>query len=190
MKQHHSQTTIISGKFKNRKIKILDHEGLRPTLGIVKETLFNWLSFDIIDLKCLDCFSGSGSLGIEALSRGASLVDFIEIYTPAYKNIKDTIIKLSLESSSNTYNKNILDFHNDKSINYELVFLDPPFNKNLLKESIEHLIKIKAIDSNTILYIEKEISLDLKTLGFEFEILKEKLKKEFSFGLYKIIIQP
>ena len=79
MNNHQRQSVrIIGGKWKGRKIIFSEQIGLRPTGNRIRETLFNWLQGDLFNAKCLDLFSGSGALGIEALSRGAGNVKFIE----------------------------------------------------------------------------------------------------------------
>ncbi|VEI48801.1 putative methylase [Actinobacillus equuli] len=69
---------VIAGLWRGRKLPVLNAEGLRPTTDRVKETLFNWLMNDVAGSRCLDCFAGSGSLGIEALSRQAQAVVFLK----------------------------------------------------------------------------------------------------------------
>ena len=79
------EVRIIAGLWRGRKLPVLNAEGLRPTTDRVKETLFNWLMNDIAGSRCLDCFAGSGSLGLEALSRQAQAVVFLEKFTPPAK---------------------------------------------------------------------------------------------------------
>ena len=78
MKNQKNQVRIIGGLWRGQKIDFYDSPGLRPTPDRVKETLFNWLSFHIADANCLDLFTGSGALGLEALSRGAKHVTFVD----------------------------------------------------------------------------------------------------------------
>lgn len=87
---------IIAGKLKRRKIPILYQKKLKPTTNQIRETLFNWLNKKIINAYCLDCFSGSGALSIESISRGAKKVTLLEINKKIINNIKKTIKKFNI----------------------------------------------------------------------------------------------
>lgn len=89
---------IISGKLRHRNIITIANKKIRPTKNIIKETIFNWLSNKIINSKCLDCFAGSGSLGIEAISRNAKSVTFLEKNKKILENIKNNIKKLKIKN--------------------------------------------------------------------------------------------
>ena len=103
-KQANSSTgsiRIIGGSHRGRKLPVLNAEGLRPTTDRTKETLFNWLMMDVQGANCLDCFAGAGSLGFEALSRGAKSVTFMELDKPAAKQLQAnaTLLKYDQESA-------------------------------------------------------------------------------------------
>ena len=85
---HSQQLRIIGGEWRGRKLAFKPEQGLRPTLDRFRETLFNWLMFDTEGAHCLDLFAGSGALGLEALSRGASAVTFVEKSKQAAQQIK------------------------------------------------------------------------------------------------------
>ena len=80
---------IIGGAWRGRRIGFPDLEGLRPTPDRVRETLFNWVQFEVAGSRCLDLFAGSGALGLEALSRGAAEIVFIEKSPPAAQSIRE-----------------------------------------------------------------------------------------------------
>ena len=82
---------IIGGDWRGRKLPVLNAEGLRPTSDRVRETLFNWLQFEIAGANCLDVFSGSGALAIEALSRGAKQVTLLELNPANAKQLKQNL---------------------------------------------------------------------------------------------------
>ena len=149
---------------KGRKFSFKDANGLRPTSGKARETLFNWLQFDIIDKTILDPFSGTGALGIEALSRGASKVFFIEKNTKTFKTLESNLILLN----SNQYN-----LVNQDSIKYlekvdllpfDLIFLDPPFNKGLLQSILSILSRKNLISTESKIFIESEYEINLEFL--------------------------
>ena len=163
---------------KGRKFSFKDANGLRPTSGKARETLFNWLQFEISDKTILDPFSGSGALGIEALSRGASKVYFIEKNSKAFK---------TLESNLNLLNLNQYNLINQDSIKYlekadllpfDLIFLDPPFNKGLLPSMLSILSRKNLISTESKIYIESEYEMNLEFLNsnimYKCRIVKQK----------------
>ena len=163
---------------KGRKLSFKDAVGLRPTSGKARETLFNWLQFEISDKTILDPFSGSGALGIEALSRGASKVYFIEKNIKAFK---------TLESNLNLLNPNQYNLINQDSIKYlekadllpfDLIFLDPPFNKGLLPSILSLLSRKNLINTKSKIYIESEYEMNLEFLNsnimYKSRIVKQK----------------
>ena len=92
---------ISGGLLKGKKIDFDFRDNLRPTTNKLKEILFNWIQFDITDnYVCLDLFAGTGSMGVEAISRGASKVFFIELNKKHYQNIKKNISKLDLQDNA------------------------------------------------------------------------------------------
>ena len=163
---------------KGRKLSFKDADGLRPTSGKARETLFNWLQFEISDKTILDPFSGTGALGIEALSRGARKVYFIE------KNSK--VFKI-LESNLNLLNPNQYNLINQDSIKYlekadllpfDIIFLDPPFNKGLLPSILSLLSRKNLISTESKIYIESEYEMNLEFLNsnimYKCRIVKQK----------------
>ena len=127
---------IISGRFRGRKLPVLDVQGLRPTTDKNREMLFSWLMPYISDSKCLDAFAGSGGLGFEALSRYAKSCTFIELDKKAAQKVADNIQLLDLSAQqAKIIQGNTLDTANKMNQPYEMIFLDPPFNQNLLPPS-------------------------------------------------------
>jgi len=160
---------------------------LRPTSGKTRETLFNWLQFDITGKTVLDPFSGSGALGIEAISRGAKKTFLIE------KNIK---VFKSLKSNLEVIDSNKFELVNDDSIKYlkklkhdafDYIFLDPPFNQQMLPLILNLLSERKFIHLNSKIYIESEFQLTEEFLGnncdYECKIDKEKKSGNVYFCL-------
>jgi 16S rRNA (guanine(966)-N(2))-methyltransferase RsmD len=122
---------IIGGAWRSRLLTVLDLPGLRPTTDRIRETVFNWLGQDLTGLRCLDLFAGTGALGFEAVSRGASFVALLEKDKKAYKNL---VTNLSLLQSSpvtgvvEILQRDSVEFLKqqvDRSSN--LIFIDPPF---------------------------------------------------------------
>lgn len=176
---------IIGGLYRGKKIHFPVVDGLRPTPDRVKETLFNWLMHDIKGARCLDAFAGSGSLGIEAFSRGASQVVFVEQTIAAYKNLQKIIAQFNSPSSLHLIKDDARNYLQACNSSFDLIFLDPPFSQNYLPVCINSIVKNKLLSSKGLLYLEtpETISLDLeqwklikfKQAGQVFSSLFEKL---------------
>lgn len=174
---------IISGRHKGRKLPVLDSIGLRPTTDRVKETLFNWLMFQINDKNCLDLFSGSGSLGFEALSRGAKKVTMIEKEKKVYENLENSS-KLLKDENIKIINTDALDFLKSTQESFDLIFLDPPFRKGILNE-VFALLTPNIIPNNSLVYVEQEKENQSEPPS-HFKLLKEGSAGQVIFRLYKI----
>lgn len=138
-KQALGEVRIIAGLWRGRKLPVLNAEGLRPTTDRVKETLFNWLMMDIAESRCLDCFAGSGSLGIEALSRQAQAVVFLEKFANAANQLKKNLQALKTEKGK-VFNTDSLLFLAQKNSEapFDIVFIDPLSIKVLSLKSCNH----------------------------------------------------
>ncbi len=174
---------IIAGKHRGRKLPVLMAEGLRPTTDRVKETVFNWLMPFIQDANCLDCFAGAGSLGFEALSRGAAQVTLIELNKTAAKQLQAN--KLLLNANNVTIsNTNALNYLNssDKK-QYDLVFIDPPFRENLVPQVAE-LLNNGWIADQALIYVEMEVNGPQLTPE-NWLLLKEKVAGQVAYRLFQ-----
>ncbi len=160
---------IIGGEWRSRKLQFLDAPGLRPTPDRIRETLFNWLQGDIYNAYCLDLFAGSGAIGLEALSRGAMTVDFVEKNAAASKQLNANL-KL-LNNDSTVFQTNALSFLDNHSADqpYDIVFLDPPYRQGLLDKSLELLTAKALINANSLIYLEHESEdvFDFSEFGLE-----------------------
>ncbi len=148
---------IISGQWRGRKLEVLDAEGLRPTTDRVRETLFNWLMYDVQAARCLDLFAGSGALGLECLSRGAAFVQFVELYPLAARSIQNTlsVLEVGLDQASviSTGYEHFLSAKPSQP--FDIVFLDPPFSKQFLPKVVEGLSQSGWLTDNALIYIEQ-----------------------------------
>tara|TARA_R110001583_G_scaffold1542_12_gene12039 strand:+ start:7411 stop:8040 length:630 start_codon:yes stop_codon:yes gene_type:complete len=187
-KQQNKKTTsgsirIIAGKYRGRKLPVLMAEGLRPTTDRVKETLFNWLMPYIHGANCLDCFAGAGSLGFEALSRGAAKVNLIELNKNAAKQLLAN--KQLLKSTDvEVCNANVLDFlKTQASIKFDLVFIDPPFRQNLVSQTCE-LLEKDWLTEQALIYVEMEAE-GSQQLPNNWQLLKEKIAGQVAYRLFQ-----
>ncbi len=126
-----AEIRIIGGKWRGRKLPVPDVEGLRPTANRLRETLFNWLQFDIEGLAALDLFAGTGALGLEALSRGAARCVLVETQRQARQTLEANIQRLDATASTQVVAQPALDWLATSSARFDLVFVDPPFSAEL-----------------------------------------------------------
>lgn len=151
---------IISGKWRGRKLPVINSEGLRPTTDRTKETLFNWLMQDVANAVCLDIFAGSGSLGLEAVSRHAQQVTLVEKQKDIAGSLRNIRKLLNVdEQVLQIINQDALSWLSTCTQKFDIVFIDPPFKKNLLQPVVEALLENNLLQDNALIYIEHEIEL-------------------------------
>ncbi|XPF93010.1 16S rRNA (guanine(966)-N(2))-methyltransferase RsmD [Colwellia sp. RE-S-Sl-9] len=176
---------IISGKHRGRKLPVLMAEGLRPTTDRVKETVFNWLMPYMHESICLDCFAGSGGLGFEAQSRGAKGVTLIELNKAAAQQLEQN--KALLKANNITIeNTNTLTFLEKCSKKFSIVFIDPPFRKGLIEQTID-LLNNNLLETNALIYIEMESEEEIQSIPGNWQLLKEKKAGQVAYRLYQTI---
>ncbi|GAB0109921.1 16S rRNA (guanine(966)-N(2))-methyltransferase RsmD [Pseudoalteromonas distincta] len=177
---------VISGRFRGRKLPVKNVEGLRPTTDRIKETVFNWLMQDTRDTNVLDCFAGSGGLGFEALSRFAKSATFIELDTLAAKQLEQNISTLKLDNA-HVKHSNSLSFLEQKNTNeaFNLVFVDPPFRKNLAKTTCDLLEKNQWLSNEALIYVEVETELSTFQQPSNWLLIKEKTAGQVFCRLYQ-----
>ncbi|GBD88332.1 ribosomal RNA small subunit methyltransferase D [bacterium BMS3Abin03] len=169
---------LISGKFKGRLINVPRSELIRPATDRVRETLFNLLNNSILfdGIRALDIYAGSGSLGLECLSRGAAEVNFVEKNYVIYKNLESNITSLNVSGLCKIYKMPALKFsqmHPSKT--YDLILADPPFFNNDIYNVVENLLANKFLEEKGIIIIERSIQT------------KEKDVENFDTEPFKII---
>lgn len=184
MPKRKPQTKIIGGMYKGTKIPYKPSKFLRPTENRVRETLFNWLMYDVEGSICLDMFSGTGALGLEALSRGAKKVIFLEKNRDLYERLKTVIEKLSLSERAKVIHADSIMYSYEKlNLEFDIIFLDPPFRKGLLNTVYNSLCKNKLFGKDSLIYVEAEEDLELSFMLWK-EIKKTKVGQT-QFVLYK-----
>lgn len=170
---------VISGKYKGKQLQGFDIEGTRPTMDRVKESLFAMIQNEVKDSICLDLFAGSGSLGIEALSNGASKCYFVD----KHKEIGQ-ILKNNLKNIENSiliqkdYKDALKEFQNVK---FDIIFLDPPYQMNLINPSIELILKYDLLKEDGIIVCEYETEEIFSSLT----LIKEKKYGSKIIKIYK-----
>lgn len=181
---------IIGGQWRGRKLKFPAITGLRPTPDRVRETVFNWLAPIIQESQCLDLFAGSGALGLEALSRGAASVVFVDQSPQVVKYLQEQLKILNAEKQTKVYCKTVDPFRHGKEIlqgHFNIVFLDPPFHKNLIKPCCEWLERENLLAPNAYVYIEAESALNPLPIPENWQILKSKIAGQVGYHLIQKI---
>ncbi|EOD81793.1 16S rRNA (guanine(966)-N(2))-methyltransferase [Grimontia indica] len=175
---------IIAGKWRGRKLPVKNVEGLRPTTDRVKETVFNWLAADLYEARCLDVFAGSGGLGLEALSRQAEQVTLLELDKGAATQISQNLNTLKADNAT-VHNTDALSYLSNKGQPFDVVFIDPPFRKDLLSDIISKLEQNGWLSHNALIYIEAEKELGQPVVPTHWDMIKEKHAGQVSFRLYQ-----
>lgn len=158
MRKSASRVRIIGGQWRGRRLEVPDVPGLRPTPDRVRETLFNWLTPVIAGSRCLDLFAGSGALGMEAASRGASLVTLLDTDRTAIRVLHRHVQTLKAEKVE-IFQQDALQFLTRAGRSYDIIFLDPPFGQNLLRPCLEAISGTALLSAGGYLYIESESTL-------------------------------
>ncbi|NLV37257.1 MAG: 16S rRNA (guanine(966)-N(2))-methyltransferase RsmD [Clostridiaceae bacterium] len=148
---------VIAGSARGHKLKTLKGVETRPTSDKVKESVFNIIAADIADSNVLDAFAGTGSLGIEALSRGAKKAVFMDKSAISCGIIRENLVHTNLRDQAEVY---VTDYKSGierlcrKGYKFSVVFLDPPYNKNFIQEALKLVAKNDIIDNGGIIVAE------------------------------------
>lgn len=171
---------VIAGSAKRLQLKTLEGLETRPTTDRIKETLFNMITAGMYDCIFLDLFSGSGGIGIEALSRGAKKAVFVEMNPKAMACVKDNLRYTKLERKAMTLTKDVMTalYQLEGEIVFDYIFMDPPYNKELEKKVLEYLANSSLIYEDTLIIVEASKETDFSYLSeLGYHLLKEKVYK-------------
>jgi 16S rRNA (guanine966-N2)-methyltransferase len=178
----HGTVRIIGGKWRSRKLKFPPIAGLRPTTDRVRETVFNWLAPHIIEARCLDLFAGSGALGFEALSRGASklvfvdsskkVIEYLQEQTRVFQTNAAVIYQLTLPCP--------VPFWDQK---FDIVFLDPPFHQHFISPICHWLESLDLLTPNALIYLEAEVELAPLPIPPNWTLIRSKKAGQSAYHL-------
>ena len=173
---------IVAGKYRHRNIIYPDDASIRPTKDRIREALFSALG-DISNLSVLDLYAGSGAMGIETLSRGASKCVFVDKYQVAIKTIKANISNLDIENAEVIFDTdtNALELFKNKGYKFDIVILDPPYKSETYIDVINYLINNNLVTEHARIITECDRALD-------FSSIKVERKKEYHYGEININI--
>ena len=178
---------VISGKARGTKLNSIESLSTRPTLDRVKESLFNIIQNDIKDANVLDLFAGSGNLGIEAISNGASICYFVDNNKKCIKTIQDNIKQFGIEDNSiviqNDYRK-VLEYFRNNNIMFDIIFVDPPYQYKLMNEILDIVKEYNILKDDGIIVLEYSFDkLEENILGYH--LLKYKKYGDTYVSIYQ-----
>ncbi|TAJ03216.1 16S rRNA (guanine(966)-N(2))-methyltransferase [Pectobacterium versatile] len=177
------QIRIIGGQWRGRKLPVPDSPGLRPTTDRVRETLFNWLAPVIQQARCLDCFAGSGALGLEALSRYAAHATLLEMERAVAQQLTQNLALLRAENAE-VVNTDALSWLAKPGTPFDVVFLDPPFRKELLNNTLALLEQQGWLAPDAWIYVETEAENAQLTIPENWQLHREKIAGQVAYRLY------
>ena len=173
---------IVAGTLRGSRLDVPDAPGLRPTSDRVRETLFNWLMPVIAGARCLDLFAGTGALGIEALSRGAASVDFVESDARLADLLRANLARL--KQNARVSRDDAHRFVASAGARYDVVFLDPPFDAGLLVSIAQALENSAVLDAQAWIYVESP-SGDAPTVPANWSLHREGRAGAVRYALYR-----
>ncbi|WP_435955689.1 16S rRNA (guanine(966)-N(2))-methyltransferase [Dryocola sp. BD626] len=177
------QIRIIGGQWRGRKLPVPDSPGLRPTTDRVRETLFNWLAPSMVDATVLDCFAGSGALGLEALSRYAANATLLEMDRAVSQQLQKNLVTLKA-ANGQVVNTNTLNYLAQPGKPHTIVFVDPPFRKGLLEETLTLLEGNGWLADDALIYVESEVENGMPPVPAGWTLHREKVAGQVAYRLY------
>ena len=172
---------VIAGKYKGKKIDTINDLSTRPMLGVAREGIFNSLQFSFENSVVLDLFAGSGSMGIEALSRGAKYVTFIDNSNDCINQIKNNLKEY--EKDYSVINLNVTNYISETTSNYDIIFYDPPFEYLSEKVNLDIEELSNNLNGGGFIVIHRHSNSPSTVLPKDVELYKEK-----NYGQSKILI--
>ena len=189
---------IVGGEWRGRKIPFATAVGLRPTQDRVRETLFNWVASQLPGATCLDLFAGTGALGLEALSRGAKQVNFVDLSNIATSSLNDNLKSLPIAADQVAKVEQMSSFnwlrnYKDRASTapsiakpmgrYDLVFLDPPFALALMQDTLKALFDSQCLSARAMIYVEQPQPLADLILPQGWKLHRSKKAGQVFYGL-------
>ena len=171
---------VIAGTAKRIQLKTIEGMDTRPTTDRIKETLFNMISEYLADSRFLDLFSGSGAIGIEALSRGAAFASFVEQNPKAVTCIKENLKTTKLEGRAKVLATDVLSALRRMEGNekFDYIFMDPPYDQLLEKQVLAYLKNSDLLSEDALIIVEASLETEFDYAEeFGFSIIKEKIYK-------------
>jgi len=176
---------VIGGEWRSRSLPVQNVADLRPTPARVRETLFNWLQYDVPGSRCLDLYAGSGALGVEAASRGAKVVVQVEYNALVCRQLKENTVKLNARQIKIVQQDVFRFLAGSVEQCFNLVFLDPPFGQQMAQQTCHWLEDKGWLESSARIYVEVEKGLHLDVMPKNWQQLKKKTAGEVDYYLFE-----
>lgn len=177
---------IIGGHWRSRVLRFPDEGGVRPTPARTRETLFNWLQFQVPGSRCLDLFSGSGVLGLEALSRGAAHVTFVD-HTPALARALRSNLQLLKSRDGDVRCEDVTGFLNTPADRpSDILFVDAPFRQGWLEALLPLIEDNGWVTEGSRVYLEYESSRPAPAVPPHWHLHRSKAAGQVTYALYQI----
>lgn len=173
---------VITGIARGRRLKTLDGPNVRPTSDKVKESIFSIINFDLPSAVVLDLFAGSGQLGIEALSRGAGYVYFVDSARSSCDIVRENLLTVGLQQNTRVANMDSIDFLRNAKYTFDIALLDPPYRKDLIQKALP-LLEPRMADNGKIL-CEHELGLELPEKVGRFALSRKYKYGKIEISLY------
>lgn len=181
-RNNQGQLRIIGGQWRSRMLPVVEQTGLRPTPDRVRETLFNWLQMEIPGARCLDLFAGSGALAFEAASRGASEVTMIEHQAAACNVLRENIKTLKT-GVIQLLQQDAMQYLRGSASRYDVVFVDPPYDSQLLAECCQLLEQNHWLNEEASIYLELASKDELPLLPENWQVIRGKKAGQVGYYL-------
>ncbi|MDJ0916130.1 MAG: 16S rRNA (guanine(966)-N(2))-methyltransferase RsmD [Woeseiaceae bacterium] len=177
---------IVAGKWRSRLLPIPDVEGLRPTSERIRETLFNWIGPRVYGTRCLDLYAGTGALGLEALSREAAQVVFVESSSKAVKALRTSIQTLEAGSAEVVQADAFEYLRRCEPASFDIVFLDPPFSDDLTDDLCRLIAQQRLLRPEGSVYIEQDRQSSLPDLPEGWQVTRSKTAGNVRYSLITV----
>jgi 16S rRNA (guanine966-N2)-methyltransferase len=180
------QLRIVGGRWRSRRLPVPDAPGLRPTTDRARETLFNWLAPLIEGSRCLDCFAGSGALGLEAASRGAAEVLLLERSRAVCRQLEANVAALDTDAVRVVSADALAWLRTGPPRAFDIVFIDPPFAAGLLGPACDLLARRGWVGDGSRVYLEAAAQEGFPPLPARWDLTREKLAGGVRYGLAEV----
>ena len=183
---------VISGELRGRKLEKLEGMEIRPTTDRVKESLFNMLGAKLYDCALLDLFAGTGGIGIEAYSRGAAQVVFIDESTKSIKVLKNNLDKLNISDKVEIYNTDYLNAINKLAKGnrkFDIIFIDPPYLKGFAQNALVDIENNKVLNEDGIIIVEHDIKDKMPEDIGKLNLMRQKKYGNTMLSFYSFALQ-
>ncbi len=179
---------VVAGSAKSLKLKTIEGMETRPTQDRIKETLFNMIQYDIAGCTFLDLFSGSGGIGIEALSRGASKAYFVEKAKPALRCIRENLKYTKLDNKAQVMAVDVITAIRQleaKKVTFDYIFMDPPYNKGFEEDVLSVLNDSTICTPDTVVIVESSLETEIS----DFQELKVTRIKKYKTNKHTFLMK-